>query len=253
MLKHALGQGLPVVGTMLRLIRNTAVLPVAADAGLDFVMLDLEHGPYSLETVADMAVVARAHGIGLLARVPELARGYVSRALDCGLDGVMVPMLERPEQARQLAEWSKYSPVGRRGLSTTGGHTGYRKIGSAVETMEQLNGRTLAIAQVETVLGVENAAAIAATDGIDALLVGPNDLACSLGKPGQLDCAEEEDAIARVAAAAADAGKAFGMHAGAEMLRRWAGHGMTLVMSSMDIYVLSSGLRRLNEETRGIV
>src|SRR5690606_31798457 len=132
-----------------------------------------------------------------------------------------VPMLETPEQAAKLVEWGKYAPLGGRGLSSFGAQTQFQSPGDVVEYMAQSNRRTLLIAQMETRLAAANADAIAATPGIDALLVGPNDLAVSLGHPGQLDTPEEDAAIEAIAAASAAHGKAFGMHAGAAMLERW--------------------------------
>ena len=79
-------------------------------------MLDMEHGSYALETLADVCKVARAVNLGCFVRVPELAKGYVSRALDCGATGVMVPMVESVGQAKSLAGWMKFAPVGIRGL-----------------------------------------------------------------------------------------------------------------------------------------
>ena len=92
-------------------------------------MLDLEHGPYNLETVDDVFKVGRALGLGCFVRVPELARGYVSRIMDAGATGVMVPMLESVEEAELLAQWTKYAPLGGRGFGGVGGHTDFVSIG----------------------------------------------------------------------------------------------------------------------------
>ncbi|MDD3930424.1 MAG: aldolase/citrate lyase family protein, partial [Sphaerochaeta sp.] len=89
-----LKQGKAAVGTMVRMVRNPAIVLVAANAGLDFVMFDMEHGAFSFETIADASSLARAKGIECFVRVPELSKGNVSRALDCGVTGVMVPMVK---------------------------------------------------------------------------------------------------------------------------------------------------------------
>ena len=111
-------------------------------------------------------------------------------------------MISSVDEARRLVSWAKYPPVGDRGLASAAAHTRYGRPKNVPDMMRQMNRDTLAIAQMETVAAVEAAEAIAAVNGIDALLIGPNDLSVSLGKPGHLDSPEETRAIARIARAA---------------------------------------------------
>jgi 2-keto-3-deoxy-L-rhamnonate aldolase RhmA len=184
-----LREGKRVVGTMVRMIQNPAVAVVAHNAGLDFIMLDLEHGPYTMETVGDVFKVGRALGIGCFVRVPELAKGYVSRALDCGATGVMVPMLESVEQAELLVRWAKFAPLGGRGFGGAGGHSNFIGItpDATPAFMAKANVDTIAIAQIETAMGLENVEAIAAVEGLDMLYIGPSDLGLSIGREGRMD------------------------------------------------------------------
>jgi 2-keto-3-deoxy-L-rhamnonate aldolase RhmA len=242
-------EGKKIVGTMLRLVRNPGVVSVAGQAGLDFVMLDMEHGSYSLETIADFCKVARGSGLGCFVRVPELARGYVSRALDCGANGVMVPMVETVEQAQDLAAWAKYAPLGKRGLGGSGGHTDFAGIGAKVKQfMAEANDNTLAIAQIETAGAIEAIEEIAAVAGIDVLLIGPNDLSISLGCPGELTGPEVNEAVGKVARAAAANEKIFGMHAGDALLEKWIPHGLSLIMNLLDINILASGMAAIGKK-----
>jgi 2-keto-3-deoxy-L-rhamnonate aldolase RhmA len=242
-----LREGKKAVGTMVRMARNPAIAIVASNAGLDYIMLDLEHGPYSMETVDDVFKVGRSLGLGCFVRVPELAKGYVSRCLDCGATGVMVPMLESVEQAQLLVRWAKYAPLGGRGFGGAGGHSNF--IGVAPDAtpafMAKANTETIAIAQIETAPAIENIDAIAAVPGIDALLIGPNDLAISLGSAGDLMGDTLDRAIGKVAEAAKKHGKIFGMHAPDGLLDRWVPKGLTLVMSSLDTNILSAGLKAI--------
>ncbi len=248
-----LRQGNSIAGTMLRIAVHPALAPMAKDAGLDFVMLDMEHGPCSFESLAALASAARPIGLGAWVRVPELTRGNVSRALDCGAGGVMVPMIEEPEQARALAAWSKYPPLGGRGLSSVGGHTDYRKIGGPAQMMSELNRRTLTIAQIETKLGAQNAEQIAAVEGIDVLLIGPNDLSLSLGTPEDMNSELMQTAVTKIAKAAKNNGKILGMHADAAMLERWIPHGVRLIMHSLDINILRTGLKNVKETIQNVL
>jgi 2-keto-3-deoxy-L-rhamnonate aldolase RhmA len=234
-----LRKGEPVAGTMVRMIRNPAVTLIAAKAGLDFVMFDMEHGSYNFETLADAASMARAEGLGFFVRVPELSKGNVSRALDCGVTGVMVPMIKNAEDAKLLAGWAKYAPTGVRGFGGSGAHTEYADAGGrAPAFMAEENPRVLTIAQIELACAVDDVDAIAAVDGIDALLIGPADLSISLGVPGEFNHPKMDEAIGKVADAAKKHGKAFGMHAGEALLRKWIPRGLNLRMSLMDINML---------------
>jgi 4-hydroxy-2-oxoheptanedioate aldolase len=242
-----LREGKRAVGTMVRMVRNPSIAVVASNAGLDYIMFDLEHGPYNLETVDDVFKVGRARGLGCFVRVPELAKGYVSRCLDAGATGVMVPMLESVQQARSLVAWAKYAPLGERGFGGIGGHTDFLSIGGDATPgfMARANEDTLTIAQIETARAIQDIDAIAAVPGLDALLIGPNDLAISIGHPGDLMGEALDQAIAKVAEAARKHGKIFGMHAPDGLIERWLPKGLTLVMSNLDANILLSGLKAI--------
>ena len=242
-----LRNGEKIIGTMIRIVRNPAVVLVAQQAGLDFFMIDMEHGSFSYNDLADMCTAAHAAQTGCFVRVPELSRGHVSRSFDCGANGVMVPMIESVEQAELFASWAKYKPLGKRGLGSAGGNTGYSRIQNASNYMKNANLETIAIAQIESVDGVEAADGIAAVDGIDVLLVGPFDLSVSLGVPGNFTAPEMNEAIKRVAESARKHNKVFGMHAGAPLLETWIPHGMRLIMYSIDIGMISAGMQDVKD------
>jgi len=237
-----------IAGTMFKILRNPASAIIAAQAGLDFVMLDMEHAAYGFDDISDMAAVAGATGIKIMARVPELSKGYVSRALDSGATGVMVPMIQTKEEAEMLAAWAKYPDTGSRGLSARGAHTGYARQKDIKCFMAQENEATLCIAQIETGRAVENIDDIARVEGIDVMLIGPNDLALSLGCPGEFMASAVVDAIGRVAAAAAENGKIFGMHADRHLISKWIPYGLRFIMSSSDIDLLFAGMESLAKE-----
>jgi 2-keto-3-deoxy-L-rhamnonate aldolase RhmA len=228
------------VGTMIRLIRNPGIAWIARQAGLDFIMLDLEHGSSSMENLSDVASIGRGAGIEVFVRVPELSKGYVSRALDCGCTGVMVPMVESESQAKQLAGWCKFAPAGKRGLGSIGTHTNFASIagGEAPGFMSAANDQVLAIAQIETAAAIEQIDRIAAVAGLDALLMGPNDLAVSLGYTGDVQNPEVLGAIDKVAAAARRNGKIFGIHGPDALMERYLSKGLRLIMSRLDINML---------------
>jgi 4-hydroxy-2-oxoheptanedioate aldolase len=235
------------VGTMIRLVRNPGIAWIARQAGLDFIMLDLEHGSSSLETLADVATTGRGAGVEVFVRVPELAKGYVSRVLDCGCTGVMVPMVESLEQAELLAGWAKFDPVGRRGLGSTGGNTDFAAVSGAEASgfMKAANDQVMVIAQIETAAAIEAVESIASVPGIDALLIGPNDLAVSLGCPGDLQNPRLLAAIERVAEATDRHGKIFGMHGPDSLMESYLPKGLRLIMSRLDINMLLAAMKEI--------
>ena len=98
---------MPCHGIMFRLLHGNAALRLAKTAGFDFVIFDLEHGSYSHETLADLMLFAHSVNLGAIVRVPHISRGSISRVLDYGADGVMVPMLESDDQVRELVGCSR--------------------------------------------------------------------------------------------------------------------------------------------------
>ena len=237
-----LRNGERIVGTMVRMVRNPAIAQIAKAAGLDFIMFDMEHGPFSIETFSDVAKTARSIGLGIFVRVPELTKGYVSRIMDAGADGVMVPMVSSEEEARKLVDWSRFAPVGKRGLGSAGVFNSFVGLDSDAPTfMKKQNETTLAIAQIETKAAIENIDKIAAVEGIDVLLIGPNDLAISMGVPGETMGEVVQEAIGKVHAAAEKHGKVFAIHSGDAMLDKWVPKGMQMVMNNLDINLLKSG------------
>jgi len=250
-LKEKMLSGQKVYGTMIRMSRNSGIVYLAKNAGLDFIMYDCEHSCYDFETLQDLFVTGNALDFPSLVRVPELTKGYISRFLDFGATGVMLPMTNTVEEARDLVKWSKYQPIGDRGYSTGCAHLNFKGAAKHTEVMEGMNSRVITIAQIETKLAVDNADAIAAISGVDALLVGPNDLSLSLGIPGDLMNPIELDAIGHVAAACKKHRKAFGIHGGVNMLQKFAGD-LTIVMSDTDTGIIEKGLNGVKEAMTAI-
>ena len=238
-LKQKLKNGTKIYGTMLRIVRNPAVCQIAKNSGLDFVMYDCEHSNYNMETLHDLFLMGNALGLGGFVRVPNHEKQYISRTLDQGAIGVMAPMTETTELAERLVCYSKYQPIGERGFSGGIAHTGYR-VGKHAEIMEAANDSVISIAQIETRLSVDNAEAIANVNGIDALLIGPNDLSISLGVPGDLFNPIVLEAIAHVGAACQKHNKAFGLHAGQQLIEKFADQ-LSLIMIQSDTDFLAAG------------
>ena len=246
-----LRQGKKIVGTMVRMVDHPGIVQIAKNAGLDYVLFDMEHGTYDVQAFANLANLAKSIGLGCFVRIPELSKSYVSRLLDAGATGIMCPMLSTEEEAKKLVEWARYIPIGGRGFGSLGVHTGYGNLKTdALTFMKEQNEQTLAIAQIETKEAIENIDKIAAVDGIDVLLIGPNDLAISLGVPGDIMCDTNVEAIKKVAAAAKKHGKVFSLHAPDALLAKFE-DDMKMVMSGLDIGVIANGFKAIADKFKG--
>ncbi|HYH67820.1 MAG TPA: aldolase/citrate lyase family protein [Urbifossiella sp.] len=206
--KRALRDGGTAVGTFVFEFATTGIARLAAGAGAEFVVFDLEHTGWSMETLRGVLAGA-APPLVPVVRVPATEYHFIARALDVGAMGVMVPMVESADQARRVVAAAKYPPAGRRGAAFGVAHDDYRG-GDILATMAAANAEGLLIAQIETAAGVREAEAVAAVDGIDVLWVGHFDLTNSMGIPGQFDHPDFLRAVRDVAAAAQRHGKAAG-------------------------------------------
>jgi len=239
-----------VYGTMIRQARDPGAPAIFAAAGYDFVFIDMEHGNYNMETVADLIRGAKSVGIATIIRVPHLETFFISRILDAGAEGIMVPMTSRKEQAETIVRYSKYAPLGQRGFGTQTGHTGYKPV-KAVHFMKEANENTLVVAQIETREAIENIDAILGVEGIDVGLIGPNDLSISLGIPDQMNSEILSKATDRVVESAKKKGKASGIHIGnIEAIKKWRSKGMTVLAYSTDIGFMYNASKSSLEELK---
>jgi 2-dehydro-3-deoxyglucarate aldolase/4-hydroxy-2-oxoheptanedioate aldolase len=207
--KRALQAGGIAVGTMVFEFVTPGVGRIAEGAGADFVLFDQEHTSWGLETLASAMAVMRFTRPVPLVRVPTLQPYLVSRLLDVGALGVMVPLVETPDQAVRIVQAAKYPPAGQRGVSGGLAHDDYRGDDVAC-AMQEANTETLLIAQIETARGVEHAREIAAVEGIDVLWMGQMDLSTSLGIAGQYSHPRYLTALESIVASAEASKKAAG-------------------------------------------
>ncbi len=229
------------IGTWLTMIRTPAVLTLLRAAGLDFARIDMEHSPFSMETVADMAALARALNFPLVVRPPDGNREWITRLLDAGVWNLHVPQVDTPEQAAVVAACCRYAPLGERGMYGFGPHTEYQTLAPS-DHMVTANARVHVTIMLETRRAFDRLDEIAAVAGIDALTIGPTDLAQDLGvlgTPAQRPALEEHRA--RLGEAARKHGKAVAMLTDSvEGVRQMIALGATIINYSSDAAVLRS-------------
>ena len=239
---HALRQlraGKLAIGLGVRNARTVDIAQMLKTCGFDWLFVDCEHSSMDLDTAAQISSASLAIGITPLVRVPGLEHWHVSRILDNGAQGVVVPHIEDQEQARRVANACRFPPLGHRSM---GG--GLQQVGFASmpvgETARLVNEETLVVAMIESPRGVTNCEEIAAVPGIDALLVGTNDLCFEMGIPGQFNDPRVAEAYRKVIAACRKHGKFAGMGGmyTPELIERHVAMGVRLVLSGSDFSLL---------------
>lgn len=243
-LKQKLAAGETAYGPFLRMPGPSGV-ELAAQAGFDFVLIDLEHSSLSLSDTEAMIVAGTAAEITPLVRVPEVSGQAIHRVLDIGAYGIMVPQVGTEAEARTVSNAAKFAPIGRRGMAGPTRANGWGEF-SAAEGMARVNRETLCIAQIESEEGLANLEFIAKQPGIDMLFVGPLDLSQALGVPGQPDHNKVVEATLRVISMAQRHGKYTGIYAGtAEQAAFWKVHGVNLIAAGLDTVILAQAFRRV--------
>jgi 2-dehydro-3-deoxyglucarate aldolase/4-hydroxy-2-oxoheptanedioate aldolase len=198
-----------VLGTFITDLATPTIGRVAAAGGAEFMVIDQEHTALSLQSVKGIIAAAGGYPITSIVRVPDARYDLIAGALDAGAGGILVPMVEDLEEARNIVAWSKYPPQGVRGAAFY--HSDSRDPDGLAATQARLNAELLTLVQIETVKGLDLVDDIAQIEGIDVLWVGQLDLTTSMGIPGDFDAADYRAALTRVGEAARLHGKVAGM------------------------------------------
>lgn len=244
--KQRLRNGELVLCMALRQARTVDIAQMAATAGFDAFFVDMEHCPVDLETTSAICVAALAAAVTPLVRVPSHDGHFLSRVLDGGAQGVIVPHIDTAEQARGVVGCTRFPPQGRRSVMGSGPAVGYRALPLG-EINALLNAQTLLIAMLETPTAIVNADAIAAVDGIDMLLIGSNDLCTEMGIPGELRHPRLRVAYASVARACAARGKALGVggiRGDTALQRDLVGLGARFIVAGSDVQYLMNAAHK---------
>jgi 4-hydroxy-2-oxoheptanedioate aldolase len=224
----------PCVGTVVTL-PDIALAELSA-SGLDFVWIDLEHGALGPAEVQPLAIAARAAGAASLVRPCAGSHGVIGAALDAGVDGVVLPRVDSPAQAARVVECLHRPPRGSRGAAARRASDYGRGPGSGPPPV--------CMVQVESAAAVEQAEAIAAVDGVDALVVGCADLALDLGTEADPSSDRFREAVTEVQRAAEAAGIASGI-AGPDdpaLLAELAGGRSSVLVLAADVRIYARAL-----------
>ncbi|TLP94200.1 2-dehydro-3-deoxyglucarate aldolase [Nesterenkonia salmonea] len=228
--------------------------PVAAEimagSGLDLLLIDMEHAPNGLESVLAQLHAASGYPPSVMVRVPAGETVLIKQVLDLGVQNILVPMVSTAEQARQVAAMAQYPPAGVRGVGSALARSGRwnRVKNYANEAADHIS----VFVQIETEQGLANAADIAAVEGIDGLLLGPSDLAASMGLLGQQTHPDVVAAVKTAFSQIAAAGKPAAVNAfDPAAARDYVEAGAQWVLVGADVVLLARGSEKLAEEFIG--
>jgi 2-keto-3-deoxy-L-rhamnonate aldolase RhmA len=243
-LRQKLSQGQPAYGTMIGDLRSPTVVQIIAQSGYDFLFIDTEHGPYSLETVADLVRVARLSGLTPLVRVPDAEYHLLVRPFDLGARGIMIPRVETRAQVEKIVESCLFPPLGARGCSVDKGQNDFTGQ-SAWSFAEEANRENLIILQIERRRAVEDIDELLSVPGVGAAVIGPNDLSLDMGLRSDDMLGDLEGPIQRVLDACLARDIPCGIHIGdLEWLAEWGRRGMLLLC-------YGSGLKFVRQSATG--
>ena len=248
-LRQRLRQGEVVLGQMVLELFTPGIGPMLAATGMDFVIFDMEHGRCDINLLAEMVASCRGTGIFPIARVPDVAYAPLSRPLDIGARGVMVPRVETRQQAEEVVSALRYAPQGKRGVALGIAHDLYQAGGP--DFFAQANEQTLVILLLETETAFENLEEIVSVPGVDVAWVGHYDLTVSMGIPAQFEHPRFLAAMDALVSACRRHNVAPGfLPATPELARHWIGKGFRMISLGSDVGVFLSSMRNFRAQVQ---
>jgi 2-keto-3-deoxy-L-rhamnonate aldolase RhmA len=242
--KKKLRAGLPVFGAMIATNSVESTTQIA-NLGFDFLWIEMEHSPITLETLRNTVLAARGLPALLFARVPVNELWMAKRVLDAGVSGVIFPFTSTPELARQAVAGCRYPPRGRRGSGADLARFGWPDADRYIDSADE---NVTVIAMVEEARAVENIEEIAATPGVDVLFIGTSDLSFSLGLRGEQDHPKLREAVDKVLDAGRRHKKCVGRTAyEPHKVKGYLDQGFRLLAAPTEIDFIKAGVKQYFE------
>lgn len=252
--KEKLQKGQKIIGTFFSM-GNPSSMECLGYTGMDYAIIDTEHGPFDTESA--MALVRAAESVGLtpFMRIADVSHKEIQRAVDMGVQALIVPCLRSMDDMRKLVDLAKFSPIGNRGfIKGRGSGFGYRSwaSGSVAEYMAASNEQLLVLPQCETAECLDRIEEVAAMEGIDGIFIGPFDLSISMGLPGDFENPVFLAAVDRILAACKAVGKyCLIFTTSTEKAREYLEQGFDGVAHSTDFTVYTEAFKDLVQDIRG--
>jgi 2-keto-3-deoxy-L-rhamnonate aldolase RhmA len=229
-------------------VPDPGVAAIVGRSGFDFVMVDCEHGPFTLSSLRLVVEALEPTPAAIVVRPAANDPALVKQVLELGVDGVQLPTVSSAAEAEAAVSAARFAPEGRRGvgLGRWGGY-GANLPGALLEA----NASTAVIVMIEDAAGVENAAAIAAVEGVDGIVIGPFDLSASLGVPGEPGHPLVQEALGLVVDAAVAAGVAVGTACAPDEAADFTARGMRILNVFVDVLALAAAAEGIVKTVRG--
>jgi len=238
------------VGLMVSEIAFANMPVLMKSAGLDYFILDYEHGGFDYADMGRIIVNARLCGLPVIVRLPNNQRKDIIKLMDMGADGLLLPMTNTAADIAQVVEYAKYRPIGKRGISTMRAHTLYNPP-SVEEYMRTANEHTKVYAQIETASGVNNIVEILAVDGVDGAFIGPNDLSDDYGCLNEKNAEVILTAIDRVGEETQKTGKSAGIiTANAAYIERSMRNGFTHFSYGSELNAIANYCKKIVKDLK---
>ena len=232
-------------GAMIFEFFNPGIPIILKNAGCEFIIFDMEHGGLSFEQFKTLSIISNANKIAPFIRIPEINYNYIARALDLGASGIMVPMVNTPDDAIKIVQSSKYPPKGKRGAGFGFAHDNYINQ-NPLAYIETANNSLINIIQIETKIALENVKEIASINGVDCLWVGHFDLTNFLGIPGDFSSTLYLDAINEIVFAANTYKKSLGiMVNNKQELETYSKLGFNMIAVGTEMNILSRSISQI--------
>jgi len=237
-LNEKLERRMRVKGTTIMHFSWTGIVPAMRKEDIDFVIIEMEHNFFDWRDMEGLLRMCDMVGLPSIVRVPEIRYQQVSKVMDLGANGILIPRVETLEQLEQVIEFSRLPPVGKKGI---GGYDFGSRYAKSVETY---NTDKMIFVQMESPAGISNLEKMLQTKEVAGVIVGPNDLAASLGVPYQFDAPELTEAIKEVIRICDQYQTSCGMFMpGMEGTQFWCDQGMNIIWSGSDFGFLMDGFK----------
>lgn len=251
-LKKKLQTNQVVLQAMLRL-PDPAIAEIIAMSGVDFITIDGEHFGFDEETIYNLIRAVNLHGVECMMRVHELDPFLISKLMDMGLTGILVPHVESYEDAKRIVDAVKFAPVGKRGFCPISRANHWGMTMTAQEYAAFSNENTVIAVMIETKRGIEDLDRILTIPEIDTFSIGPSDLSNSYGLPGQVDHPVVQAAIAEAQRKIMQAGKSLCTLAYTpEAAQKALEHGIHHLHLGSDLQVLTRTFSQLVNDVKGL-
>ena len=249
LLQNSLTEGKTVYGPFCK-IQDPAIVEIAALSGFDFVIIDMEHGPYSIESAQNMIRAAEARGITPVVRVTENNETLILRTLDIGAKCIQVPQICTKADADRLVKSTKFYPKGERGMCRYVRAAEYTNI-SAVNHFGKANNDITTIIHIEGMEGINNLEEIVQVDGIDVIFLGPYDLSQSCGVPGDVNNPKVVDAMKGAVETARKYGKFVGTFTESpEKAKMWKDIGVQYISYAVDVGLVMNTFKDITKQLK---